>query len=130
MRVINASARLNASGTMPGVRLGSRMASSSEMRQEHMEGRVGTATNRGDNQISKRIASLNQLAVRIAAIKNVSADQKASVAAEVQTEIAALTSLLAKINAEGSSTTSMAATLAFCILRHVPATCPPITSVC
>jgi hypothetical protein len=113
---VGVNASVNPSGYPTGgaryMRMSSstRMASSSAAREARMENRVGTVTTRGNTEITVRITSLNQLATRIQAIKNVSDTQKANVAAEVQTEIASLTSLQGKIDAEASSTTGLSST--------------------
>lgn len=55
---------------------------------------------RGVNEINRRINGLNRLSVRVRSMAKVSAAEKASLAASVQSEIASLTALKAKITAD------------------------------
>lgn len=55
---------------------------------------------RSDTAITKRITSLDTLSTKIQALKNVPATEKASIAAEVQTNSSNLTTLKAKIDAD------------------------------
>jgi len=63
---------------------------------------------RSDTAITARLTALNNLNTRVAAMKNVSADEKTSLATAVQTNIAGLTSLKAKIDADTNVTTAAA----------------------
>lgn len=60
---------------------------------------------RSDTAIAARITALNDLSTRVSALKNVSATEKASIAADVQANIAGLTSLKAKIDGESDVAT-------------------------
>ncbi|MFA6006188.1 MAG: hypothetical protein WC764_00425 [Candidatus Paceibacterota bacterium] len=59
-----------------------------------------TVIARSDKQIDARIADLNTLMARVQEMKNVSADQKTSIAADVQNNVGELTALKAKIDAD------------------------------
>lgn len=56
--------------------------------------------NRSDMEITRRIDTLNKLNARVQAMKNVSDVQKASVSSEVSAEVANLTALKTKIDAD------------------------------
>ena len=60
---------------------------------------------RSDNELTRRITNLNQTAIRISAMKNVSATEKSSLEASISTEIANLTTLKTKIDADTDATT-------------------------
>lgn len=66
---------------------------------------IGKIIARSDDDISKRIDSLNTVAARVQGMKNISDAQKATFAATIQTEIANLTSLKATIDASTDVTT-------------------------
>ncbi|MDB5239351.1 MAG: hypothetical protein JWO00_686 [Candidatus Parcubacteria bacterium] len=85
-------------------------AKASSTSQDKLDKRVNTLSDRGDVEINNRINSLTKLAVRIQDMKNLSASQKASFTANIQTQIAAMNTLLAKIQAD-TSTTSLKADL-------------------
>ncbi len=55
---------------------------------------------RADTEITRRITNLHQASIRISATKNISAEQKTSIAASISTEIANLTALKTKIDAD------------------------------
>lgn len=63
---------------------------------------------RSDKEITARITALNNLSSRIQAMKNVSATEKNSVSNEVQTNIAGLTTLKVKIDADTDVVTATA----------------------
>ena len=65
-------------------------------------------SNRGSMMVDQRIASLGKLSERIQNMKNLSDAQKSSFAAEIQTEITALTDLKTKLSADTSTTTRRA----------------------
>lgn len=67
--------------------------------------RVSTMQSRGDREIDARVESLNKLSARIQEMKNVSASEKASISATIQSEIGALGTLKARIDAGTSTTT-------------------------
>ena len=60
---------------------------------------------RADTELTRRITNLNQAAIRVSAMKNVSATQKSSIEASISTEIANLTTLKAKIDADTDAAT-------------------------
>jgi hypothetical protein len=55
---------------------------------------------RGDADITQRITSLNALASKVASAKRLTADQKASLTTQTQSEVDGLTALKAKLDAE------------------------------
>ena len=61
--------------------------------------RLSTVVARGDADIDARITALNKLNARVQALKNESAAQKASIAAQIQSNINGLTALKTKIDA-------------------------------
>jgi hypothetical protein len=69
--------------------------------------RLPDLISKGDAAIAKRIASLNALNTRIQSLKNVSASEKASISAEVQTNITGLTTLKAKLDADTDATVAL-----------------------
>lgn len=72
-----------------------------EMHQQvKMEKKVGTLQERANREITRRIASLKMLIGRLNNLKRISADQKATLVTQVQTEIDNLTALQAKIKAD------------------------------
>ncbi len=74
-----------------------RTGSTTEERMQYVQGR-------GDNMISQRIASLNQLLTRIQSMKKLSSSEQASLAASIQTEITTLTNLETQVNGDTSTT--------------------------
>ena len=71
---------------------------------------IDKAVNTANNEVTMRIDVLNKLSDRIQGLKNVSVTQKASIAAEVQTQSTTLNALFAKIQAEASSTMTLGST--------------------
>jgi hypothetical protein len=117
---VSASAAVNADAPVPSVSSivphvpsgqasssvrADRQASSSAARQADMEKHMGDMQSRGNGEIAARITSLNNLLSRINAMQKVSASTKTSLAATIQTEISALTTLEAAIDADNSTTT-------------------------
>lgn len=68
------------------------------------EQRIQFSQNRGDNLITQRINSLNQLLARVQGMKYLSASEKASLAASIQAEITDMTNLQGQINGDTSTT--------------------------
>ena len=60
---------------------------------------------RGDKEIDRRVASLNQLVARVGTMVRLTADQKASISTQLQAQVTALTSLKAKIDADSDTAT-------------------------
>ncbi len=90
-------------------------ASSTEARQEKMQERqdkmastsaahMQKAGDRGDQAIDKRIASLQALEARVSGMTRLSADEKATLSASLESTITQLTTLKAKIAAETDPT--------------------------
>jgi hypothetical protein len=65
-------------------------------------------TTKSDTAIDARITALNTLATRVQAMQNVSASEKSATATQVSTQIANLTTLKAKIDADTDVTTARA----------------------
>src|SRR6202012_2000296 len=59
-----------------------------------------TAITRGDTEITRRIAALNDLNTRIQAMQKVTDTFKAGISASITNEVSTLTSLKAKIDAD------------------------------
>ena len=74
------------------------------LRQEKMEARTEKITDnlqaRADQEISRRLESLQKLITRINEFKKLSASQKTSLTTQVQAQITSLTALQAKIKAD------------------------------
>jgi hypothetical protein len=70
--------------------------------------RITNLQNRGNQEIDKRITSLNNLLSRIQEMKKVSDTQKASFSTTIQNEISNLTSLKAKVASDTSTTSAKA----------------------
>ena len=70
--------------------------------------KLSTVITRADADVAARITALNNLSTRVAAMKNESAAEKASIASQVETNITGLTALKAKIDAD--TTAAAAAT--------------------
>ncbi|MHB8660907.1 MAG: hypothetical protein ACYC75_03180 [Minisyncoccota bacterium] len=68
--------------------------------------RLATVIARGNADIAARITALNNLNARVQEIKNESATEKANIASQVQTNIANLTTLQTKIDADTDITTA------------------------
>lgn len=88
-----------------GSTTGERPASTSMPRKEHMEnGEKGRdpvkMQARGSENVDQRIKRLQEQVARIAKMERLSADQKASITAELNAQIASLTTLKASIAAE------------------------------
>ena len=88
---VNASVAVHASSTARSAKVASRVIS------------------KGDQDIENRIDALNKLSTRVNDMKFVSAPEKASISANIQTQIVNLTSLKAKIDADADSTTTLTA---------------------
>ncbi len=71
----------------------------------NIDQKVADLQKRGDTEIERRIAALNQLITRIDKIRKISATQKTELKAKVQTEIDTLNALKAKIDADTDITT-------------------------
>jgi len=105
---VNASATIRYQGLSSTTRAKMRAEASTtraaniEARQENMMQRE---TASADKEISARIDSLNNLIAKINGIKNVSATDKTTITASVQNEIAVMTSLKTKIDADTGTTT-------------------------
>lgn len=61
---------------------------------------------RGDADVAARITALNDLNTRVQAIQNESATEKANISAQVQTNIAGLSTLKAKVDADATASTA------------------------
>ncbi len=68
--------------------------------------RLAVVINRSNTDIAERIADLNKLNTRVQALKNESASEKSAIAATVQTNIAGLTALQSKIDADTDAKTA------------------------
>ena len=77
-------------------------------RAAYTQQRLASATAKGAQAITARIASLNKLSTRIQSMKNLSASQAGSFQAGIQTAIAGMTTLQSKIQSDTSTTTLMA----------------------
>ncbi len=109
--------RVNDQGTTTrpfvGIKMTGKLASSSEARKDERDTRRASSTEdrmqkgeqRGSNMLDQRIASLTALLSRIQAMKHISASDKALLSTSIQSEIAALTDLKAKITSDTSTTT-------------------------
>jgi hypothetical protein len=64
------------------------------------EQRITDAKGRADNEIARRIASLNALIARINDMKKLSADSKSTLTSQIQSEVTSLTALKAKVDAD------------------------------
>lgn len=73
--------------------------------QTNQQTRINNAKQRGDNEIQKRITSLNSLISKINSVKKISDANKAAMVTQVNTEIANLNTLKAKIDADTDITT-------------------------
>lgn len=62
--------------------------------------RIQTIITRGDQEISRRLTSLNGLSAKISGASKLTAADKATLSAEVSTEVSGLTTLKAKLDAE------------------------------
>lgn len=110
-----AQARLNAesglrigASTTPGARAEAReqqKEARTEAREAKMGEREAAAKERAQKEIDRRIQALTQLKDRVQGMKRVSDDGKASVDATVAAQIATLTDLRARIDADDSTTT-------------------------
>lgn len=65
-----------------------------------LQTRIANAKSRAEQEITRRVTSLNGLGARIHDMGRIVADQKAAFAAAIQTQINALTALQAKISAD------------------------------
>lgn len=79
-------------------------ASSTAAKAARLSAQVAKAIANADKEISRRIDALNQLSTRIGGIKKVSDAGKAAIVSTVSTEIADLTALKAKIDADTDAT--------------------------
>jgi hypothetical protein len=115
---LNATANIGVGSPVRGIRAGM-YASTTRPLAGHIEGRMGSTTNRtgsttqermqymqgrGDNLISGRITSLNSLLSRIAGMKKLSSTEQASLATSIQAEITTLTNLETQVNGDTSTT--------------------------
>ncbi|HEV7121696.1 MAG TPA: hypothetical protein VGN56_02610 [Candidatus Paceibacterota bacterium] len=92
-------AHMNASSTNPGMHRGPGMGSTTPKMG------IGTqARGRGDTEIDSRIANLNKMIARLGDATRLSSDAKASLTAELNAQITALTDLKAQINADATTT--------------------------
>lgn len=67
--------------------------------------KVANLKARADQEINRRLTSLNNLISRIASVKRLTADQKEALTGQVQTEITNLTQLKTKIDSDTDSAT-------------------------
>jgi hypothetical protein len=65
-----------------------------------IQNRITNGKSRADQEIKRRIDALNALATRVSAMKHVSDADKSSLTASIQSQIATLTALQAKIDAD------------------------------
>ncbi len=84
---------------------GTPSAMKQEKMQERTDTRMDNLKNRANQEITRRIASLQKLLTRISEIKKITDSQKASFTSQVQTEINNLTTLQAKIQADTDTAT-------------------------
>jgi hypothetical protein len=68
--------------------------------------RLPDVISKGDAAIADRLTKLNALNTRVSAMKNVSATEKSTLAATIQTNISGLTTLKAKLDADTDVTTA------------------------
>lgn len=80
------------------------LASTTANRQAHLQNRENTMKDRGNTEIEQRIASLNALLGRVNAMVKVSATDKATLGASINTEISDLSTLDTTIAADTSTT--------------------------
>ncbi|MDE1975162.1 MAG: hypothetical protein KGI49_01485 [Patescibacteria group bacterium] len=66
--------------------------------------RIQNGQNRGQNEITARISNLNKLLTRIQSMRNLSSGEQASLSAEIQAEITAMSALQTKIQGDVSTT--------------------------
>lgn len=71
----------------------------------NIDARITTAKERADREIARRITILNALSTKVSSMARVSANEKSAVASDVQSQIATLTALQAKINSDTDTTT-------------------------
>ncbi len=70
--------------------------------------RLAKVISRGDTAITARLTALANLNTRIAAMKNVSADEKTAFASQIQASTSGLTTLKAKLDADTDATAAAA----------------------
>ncbi len=75
-------------------------STNSATKQEKMQQRETLAKTNADKEIDRRVASLNDLVNALNAMKKISDSDKSSFISQIQTQIANLTSLKAKIDAD------------------------------
>ena len=66
---------------------------------------ISRGIDRGNKEIDRRVASLNDLTARVGTMVRLTADQKASISAQLQAQVTALTALKAKIDADSDTAT-------------------------
>jgi hypothetical protein len=69
------------------------------------ENHIENLKTRAQKELTRRLASLNKLATSLPNVKRLSADQKAAMIADVQTQITSLTALQTKINQDTDEAT-------------------------
>lgn len=106
---VGAEARLNAragiDGGVASTTIEARAEARAEARTERMGDREEKAKQRGTNEIDRRIQILTNLNTKVADMHRVSGEGKSTIDAMVQAQIAALTDLKARIQADDSTTT-------------------------
>lgn len=76
-----------------------------EVNPANQETRINNLKNRANQEITRRITSLNNLVIRINGLKKLSDSQKAGLTSQVQTEITNLQTLQTKIQADSDFST-------------------------
>lgn len=74
-------------------------------RQQAQQDRMTNLKARANQEVDRRIASLNKLIARITSVKRLTADQKTTFTGQIQTEVTNLTTLKAKIDADADLVT-------------------------
>ncbi len=98
--VINASTSVDVSVKTRPVSAEARNEVKTQVKVEVQTERIARGKSHADEEINRRIKALTELKTRVAAMVRVSAAVKATIAAQVDSEISALTSLKAKIDAD------------------------------
>lgn len=98
--ITKAAERKSAILTQAATRRESAASKAAERKDKNQESRIENLRNRAVKEIERRVASMQQLITRIAALKKLSETQKTVLTTQVQTEIANLNALKAKIQAD------------------------------
>jgi hypothetical protein len=95
-----AAAPAAAIATRPGVTAAPRTTSSSTANNGADQAKLKLIISRGDNEINRRLKTLNTLSTKINSAAKLSSSDKSLLAGEVNDEISALTSLKTKLDAD------------------------------